>query len=82
MQLSKVRIVEGHAGFVDARSVTSIGKWAFKDTELTQIRLPANCSIDADAFTGCGTVYVFAPAGGATEEFCANHNGVIFVKLL
>lgn len=67
---------------VDARSVTSIGKWAFKDTELTQIRLPANCSIDADAFTGCGTVYVFAPAGSATEEFCADHNGVIFVKLL
>ncbi len=64
---------------VDAGSVTSIGKWAFKDTGLTQIKLPQNCSIDADAFTGCGTVYVFAPAGGTTESWRQNRSGIVFV---
>jgi len=64
---------------VDAGSVTSIGKWAFKDTGLTQIRLPQNCSIDSTAFTGCGTVYVFAPAGGTTEDWCQNRSGIVFV---
>ena len=64
---------------VDADSVTSIGKWAFKDTGLTQIRLPQNCAIDSTAFTGCGTVYVFAPAGGTTEDWCQNRSGIVFV---
>ena len=64
---------------VDAGSVTAIGKGAFKDTGLTQIKLPQNCQIDADAFEGCGTVYVFAPAGGSTEAFCDSHDGVTFV---
>jgi len=64
---------------VDAGSVSSVGKWAFKDTGLTQIKLPQNCFIDADAFTGCGTVYVFAPAGGTTESWCRNRTGIVFV---
>ena len=64
---------------VDAGSVTAIGKWAFKDTGLTQIKLPQNCFIDADAFTGCGTVYVFAPAGGTTESWCRSRTGIVFV---
>ena len=64
---------------VDAGSVSSVGKWAFKDTGLTQIKLPQNCFIDADAFTGCGTVYVFAPAGGTTESWCRSRTGIVFV---
>lgn len=66
---------------VDAGSVTAIGKGAFKDSGLQQIRLPKDCAIDADAFAGCGTVYVFAPAGGTTEAFCAGHDGVTFVDV-
>ena len=66
---------------VDAGGVTAIGKWAFKDSGLQQIRLPKDCAIDADAFAGCGTVYVFAPAGGTTEAFCAGHDGVTFVDV-
>ena len=65
---------------VDAGGVTSIGKWAFKDSGLQQIRLPQNCQIDPDAFDGCNTVYVFAPADGTTEAFCQGHDGVIFVE--
>ena len=63
----------------DADSVTSVGRWAFKDTGLTQISLPANCAIDADAFSGCGTVYIFAPAGGTTEDWCRDRTGIVFI---
>ena len=74
---------EGVAGLtvVDASTCASIGKGAFKDSGLQQIRLPKDCAIDADAFAGCGTVYVFAPAGGTTEAFCDSHDGVAFVDV-
>ena len=56
---------------VDAGNCTAIGSNAFKDcTGLTRIRLPKDCDIAPDAFEGCGIVYVFAPAGGSTEEYC------------
>ncbi len=60
---------------------TEIGAEAFKScTALTQIRLPQDCAIHDSAFTGCGTVYVFAPAGGTTEAWCHNRTGVVFVE--
>ena len=67
---------------VDASHCASIGANAFKDcTGLTQIRLPADCTIAATAFSGCGTVYVYAPAGGATEDYCqSNDNPCVFVE--
>ncbi len=58
---------------------TEIGAEAFKDTGLTQIRLPQNCAIDSTAFTGCGTVYVFAPSGGTTEDWCQNRANIVFI---
>ena len=64
---------------VDASSVTSIGANAFKNSGLTQIRLPQNCAIDATAFEGCATVYVFAPAGGTTVTSCAGIANCVFV---
>ncbi len=66
---------------VDAGSVTAIGKGAFRDSGIRQIRLPRDCQIDADAFDGCGEVYVFAPAGGTTEAFCSSHRKVTFVEI-
>ena len=68
---------------VDASNVTTIGKWAFKDcTGLTQIKLSQKCSIDDLAFSGCETVYVYAPAGGSTQEYCERAtNPCIFVEL-
>ena len=67
---------------VDASNVATIGKWAFKDcTGLTQIKLSQHCSIDASAFSGCGTVYVYAPAGGSTQEYCGKTtNPCVFVE--
>ncbi len=67
---------------VEAGHCTSIGKNAFKDcVNLTRIRLPAGCDIDPTAFSGCGTVYVFAPGGGSTESFCndPDHENLIFI---
>ena len=66
---------------VDARNCQSIGAYAFKDSGLTQIRLPADCTIDDDAFAGCAALYVFAPAGGSTERFCKKDtNPCIFIE--
>ena len=65
---------------VDAGGVTSIGANTFKNcTALTRIRLSGNCTIDATAFDGCGTVYIFAPAGGSTETFCDRQEYCVFV---
>ena len=71
---------EGVAGLrvVDAAHCASVGKWAFRNTGLTQIRLPKNCAIDDTAFTGCDPVFIYAPAGGSTEAFCADRSNVIF----
>ena len=65
---------------VDAGNCATIGKWAFKDcTGLNLIHLPKNCTIDATAFSGCGRVYVFAPAGGSTETFCGTQENCVFM---
>ena len=56
---------------VDAGGCAAIGAGAFRGcTGLTQIRLPGNCKIQDTAFEGCKGVFVFAPAGGKTEDFC------------
>ena len=66
---------------VDAGSCTSIGAEAFKGcTGLMQVRVHKDCRIDDTAFTGCGTVYVFAPAGGAAETSCADIDNCVFVE--
>ena len=72
---------EGVAGMtvVDASHCTSIGAYSFKDTGLTQIRLPGTCEINDTAFYGLEQVYVFAPAG-STQDFCNAHNNLVFVE--
>ena len=65
---------------VDARSCAAIGAGAFRNCEhLTQIRLPKDCSIDPAAFDPGVTVFVYAPAGGATEAFCLGIASCVFV---
>jgi hypothetical protein len=67
---------------VDAKYCTAIGAEAFKNCEgLQQIRLPENCTIDGNAFDGCGTVYVFAYSGGTTETWCQGKANIVFVSL-
>ena len=67
---------------VDAKYCTAIGAGAFKNCQgLQQICLPENCAIDATAFEGCGTVYVFAYSGGTTETWCQGKDNIVFVSL-
>ena len=75
---------EGDAGIrtVDAKNCGNIGGSAFADCRaLSEIRLPRNCAIAPDAFANCGTFYVFAPADGTTETFCASREFMIFVEI-
>jgi len=66
---------------VDARSCSFIGPNTFKGcTNLTQIRLAGNCTIDPAAFEPDQVIYVFAPAGDSTEEFCDGYDNLIFVQ--
>ena len=66
---------------VDAHSVTHVGANAFRGcTGLTQIRLDGACQIDETAFADCGTVYIFAPGGGDTEDWCRGRTGIVFVE--
>ena len=65
---------------VDAHNCTAIDKDAFKDcARLSQIRLAKDCSIDPGAFDTDHSIYVFAPAGDSTEEFCKGDNNLVFV---
>ena len=64
---------------VDAHSCTSIGRDVFKGTGLEQIRLPKDCEIDPEAF-GEQRICVFAPAGGSTQAFCADHDNLVFIE--
>lgn len=75
---------EGDTGFTSAsvpESCASIGVTAFKGcTGLTQITLPKDCDIRDSAFNGCTSLHViFAPAGGATEQWARDH-GVPFAN--
>lgn len=59
---------------------TSIGKWAFLNCpKLTQIRIPANCTIGTDAFEGCLNVVIFGTPGSAAETYANSHANCSFV---
>ncbi len=61
-------------------SCASIGENAFKGcANLYVIRLPGNCSIADSAFTDCvNPITIIARAGGTTEAWCANREGIRF----
>ena len=60
-------------------SCIRIGAYAFKDSTVTQIRVPASCAIGTDAFAGCESVAVFGAAGSPAEAYCASHSNCTFV---
>ena len=73
---------EGH----DVKSVyipdgcTSIGTYAFRDCrDLIRIRIPAGCTVGADAFDDCEKVYIFGTVGSSAERYCRNHSNCVFV---
>ncbi len=66
---------------VDAHSCAGIGEGAFRGcTGLQQILLPKDCTIAPNAFTLCGTILVYAPAGGTTEAACDMIVNCVFVE--
>ena len=66
---------------VDARNCKKIGVEAFKGTGVEQIRLDKDCEIAENAFSDCGTVFVFAPANGLTKQCCDAQDNLIFVEI-
>ncbi|MBQ9198339.1 MAG: hypothetical protein IJ157_14025 [Clostridia bacterium] len=56
-----------------------IGAYAFRDSAVTQIRIPAGCAVGEGAFDGCGQVTVFGTAGSPAESYCAAHDNCVFI---
>lgn len=53
---------------------TEIGPYAFKDCDqLRQIRIPAGCRVDPDAFDGCGPLYIFGTVDSSAWAYCLAH---------
>lgn len=61
-------------------SCTSIGAYAFKDSAIGQIRIPAGCSIADTAFEGCQSVVIFGTANSSAESYCADHSNCTFAE--
>ena len=58
---------------------TSVGSFAFRDSAVTRIRIPANCALGEDVFSGCEKVFIFGTAGSPAEEYCNTHDNCTFV---
>lgn len=59
---------------------TRIGKWAFRNCKnLKQIRIPANCSVGSEAFSGCPEVVIFGTTGSPAQTYAENHANCSFV---
>ena len=56
----------------------SIGGYAFRDSNIEQIRLPQNCDIADTAFDGCEDVQIFGTPGSPAEAFCETHDNCTF----
>ena len=59
----------------------TISAYAFRNCKkLTQIRIPAGCTIADTAFYGCNEIYIFGKAGSSAETFCSNHVNCVFIE--
>ena len=58
---------------------TGIGNYAFRDSDIKQIRIPSGCIISDTAFEGCESVQIFGTPGSAAEAFCEKHHNCTFV---
>ena len=46
---------------------------------LTQIRIPAGCTLGQDVFDGCVKVYIYGRAGSDAARYCDEHANCVFV---
>lgn len=59
----------------------TISAYAFKNCkQLTQIRIPAGCTIADTAFYGCNEIYIFGKTGSSAETFCSSHDNCVFME--
>ena len=58
----------------------SIGNYAFRNAAVTQIRIPAGCTIAESAFDGCASVKIFGTTGSSAEAYCGRHENCTFVS--
>ena len=58
----------------------SIGKWAFRNSAVTQIRLPADCAVGEDAFDGCTRVLIYGTAGSPAQQYAEDHVNCLFIE--
>lgn len=61
-------------------SCTSIGNYAFRNSGVQRISIPANCTIGEEIFDGCELVYVYGSKGSAAESYCSDHDNCVFVE--
>jgi fibronectin type 3 domain-containing protein len=54
-------------------SCEKIGAHAFCDSNIEQIRIPANCEIGDDILEGCENVIIFGTAGSEAEQYARDH---------
>ena len=60
-------------------SCINIGSHAFANSGLVKIRIPAQCTIEDNAFEGCNDLTVFGTIGSPAEMYCNSHENCTFV---
>ena len=62
--------------------VTKINTGVFALCPVVSVTIPESVeSLSTTAFDGCGTVYVFGPAGSPAEAYCRSHGNCVFVPV-
>ena len=59
-----------------------IGDHAFRNSRLSQIRIPADCTLGEGVFDGCMLVYIYSTPGSPAEQYFQDHpedENIIFV---
>lgn len=57
-----------------------IGAYAFRNSSVSQIRIPSNCVIEDGAFDLCENVTIYGTAGSDAQIYCTNHGNCSFVE--
>lgn len=57
-----------------------IGPYAFRNSGVTKIRIPAECEIGEEVFSGCEDVIVFGTAGSNAQEYCEENDNLTFIE--
>ena len=59
---------------------TTIDRYAFRNSAVEKIRIPAGCSLGKGILDGCENVFVFSEAGSEAAAYCESHDNCTFVE--